>query len=264
MNDFSEIIKNRRRELYPTAKAFCTDCSLPFTYYYYSKIESGFVPTASNALELIKLLDVDMKSTMLAWLRAQIDDPAISAIFGISNDTFRSFGEIEQEEIQIINRMQAKLLRKNSVYWELVTFLNCHSGEVVSIEEISISFDISRDVVKKKLSELYDFGLVDADESGGYRIKKWSMLPDEEEYNELRKIFFVNCFEKSYFRPNDLNFGPSLITKSISNDQQRLIRSKIKTLNEFIVDLPDSPAECEEIFSIGIFFGPRKFGGEGK
>ncbi len=260
--EFSELIKQEREKKYNSAREFHKKSGLKCSYFYYSKIESGSVPDIDLALEIIKALNIDLRKSVMLWARSQMPTAESKAIFSSIGNSYLSNDQSFNMNTTIgINRLQAALLKTNSIYWELLAFIGCNKKiGFPTISQLSYNFNISEHELQKYIVDLYEHSLIDKNKEGKYISKDWFFLPYENEYNEIRDDNFYRAVAQLKLQNITKKYRNTL-TRTLSNKQLTEVNSLMDNILNQIVSMPDeSSSKNIEIYTIGLFLSERLFG----
>ena len=254
--EFSKIIKKARKKVFKFPRTFFSSVSLSCGYTYYLQIERGEkIPSALLAVELLEALGCEIKSGLYAWVRDQLEAEEHKAMFGIP--THQLENRKKQKESLIINRMQAKLLQKAPVYWDIITFINSYSRVFnPDTQRIANEIKLPIEEVEKILHELWEYGLIDKVEANCFTTKFWVFIPYDQEFMPLRDYNFNRAYQRFWTSPPETRFRTTqncLVTAT----QKEQILQYIMSLLETISSIP----ECNEgvSFTLGIFASERNF-----
>lgn len=262
--EFSLLIKQRREELYDSARGFFEKSKLPCSYYYYSKIESGATPEVALAIKIADSLKLNKRKAMYAWARSQMPDSETKAMFTELDDAAPlSAEQMSVGRSLIVNRMQAKLLESDPTYWELIVLLSSYSNfKSIPEKEMAKLFNLPIGKIHEYLSELYSHGLLDKDKNGRYLTKEWVFIPYETDFEKLRDLNFSRALQQFKRIPSNKRFRTT-ITRLLTKEQQSEIESMVVALSNAIVDMKEYPLSSgSECYTVGIFASPRLFGKE--
>ncbi len=262
--EFSLLIKQRREEMFGSARSFFAKSKLPCSYYYYSKIESGATPEIELAIKIADSLKINKRKALYAWTRSQMPDSETKAMFTeLGDDNPLSSEQMTVGRSLIVNRMQSKLLESDPVYWELIVLMSSYSNfKSIPEKEIAKLFNQTSIKVHDYLTELYNHGLLDKDKNGKFITKEWVFIPYESDFEKLRDLNFFRALKQFTRLPSNKRFRTT-ITRLLTKEQQREFESKVVALSNSIVDMKEYPlssgAEC---YTVGIFASQRLFGEE--
>jgi len=156
-----------------------------------------------------------------------------------------------------INRMQAKLLKKSPLYWEILTFINAYSHAFSpDLKRITEELKVTHEEANQLLSDLFEHGLVDKNDKGEYITKEWVFIPYEEEYAHLRDDNFKRAYERFWKQPSPNRFRTTH-TRTVTPVQKEQIQQNIMSLLDEVTDMPDDPNA--KAFTLGIFSSDRNF-----
>jgi len=259
--EYCELIRTARERAYATPRQFHQQKNLSCSYFYYTKVERGSVPELTLAIEIIKALGINQRRGLYAWVRSQMPDGETKALFADLGDApARSTEQTSVNRSMVVNRMQAKLIATDPVYWEILLFISCHHDiEIFTPEQIAKNFKMPPSDVRKMLHDLYEYGLLEKDENGQYVSREWIYIPYDPEFFPLREQNFKRGLEKF------LELDPSqkyrtTITRLVTPEQDRQIQSYIDALTSWIIDLPDERPPTAMPYTIGVFASKRGFG----
>ncbi len=264
VNEFCEMVRQRRLEKYKSAKEFYRIKSVTCTYAYYSKVESGSLPDIALVLELIDKLELNIRKALYAWTRDQMPSTELKAHFAELDDgPSLSTEQQSLDRSLVINRMQAGMLLKNGVYWELMMYFSSHFGKKIPhIKEISKLFCMSAEKMQKMCEELYTFGLLDKNTHGNFVSKEWIFVPYDEEFKPLRDLNFKRAFEQ-FRKSEENNQFRTTVTTLLTPRHQAVIESKVYALTNYIIDLSEKEQSQDSIpYTVGVFSSPRVFGND--
>jgi hypothetical protein len=260
--EFSELVKSTRKKRYDNAYTFINERNPGCTYAYYQRVENGTAfPKVGVALEIIAALGINQRSGLMAWARTQMPDAETKAIFSdLEEEPLRSTEQLSLDRSVVVNRMQAKLLESNPIYWEMLVYCSCHH-EFQKFDEASIAkkFDMKKHEVRNILNELHEYGLIDLDEDGSVESKEWFYIPHKSEYVSLRDLNFQRAQEKFWTTPEDKRLRTT-ITRLVSDEQIAEIESYVEAIQNRLIDLPDVEPPKARPYTVGIFASPRNFG----
>jgi len=201
---------------------------------------------------------------MFAWARQKMPSNETKAFFTdlADHDSNRS-GVLSMvtEKTTVINRMQARFLEKDPVYWEILLLINTHFGHIsFSPEKLAKYFGYDVSVMKMYLRELFDFGLVDKNKKGEFLTKEWVYVPYDKEFQSLRE----KNFKRAYRQFNKLHTEDKFrttTTRLLTPSQKKDVEIAITSLRNKIIDLPESVAPPKsKPYTLGMFFSPRQVG----
>jgi hypothetical protein len=260
--DFAELVRIKREKTYSTPRKFFHEHNLPCSYFYYTKVEKGTaVPTIDIALAIISKLKINLRKGLYAWVRAQMPDNETKALFAELDDVpTRSAEQMSIDRSLVINRMQAKLIASNPVYWEVLLFISCHYGETAfSTNQLAKHFKMTQTEMRPLVTDLFEFGLLNRDENGRFYSMEWIFIPYEEEFVSIRDSNFFRALEK--FRgATDPDKFRTTITRMITDQQKREVQAFVSALQNWIIDLPDESPPHAKPYTVGIFASERTFG----
>lgn len=260
--EFSLLIKQRREELYESARRFYETSNLPCSYYYYSKIESGTTPEIDLAIRIAESLKINRRKAMYAWTRSQMPDPETKSFFTeLGDDSPLSADQMSVHRSLIVNRMQAKLLESDPIFWEIIVLMSSHSNFApLDEKELSKFFGLRINKIKYYLDSLFEHGLLDLDQNGKFKTKEWVFIPYQQDFEKLRDLNFFRALDQFKRAPQNQRFRTT-ITRLLTKEQQREIESKVVALSNSIIDMKEyDPSEGSECCTVGIFSSPRQFG----
>jgi len=263
-SEFGELVRVKRASNYRTAKDFYREKPLSCTYAYYSKVENGTVPEIRIALEIIDKLGLNSRKALYAWTRDLMPSSETKSFFSeIDDQPSLSSEQKSMDRSVVVNRMQARLLLKNPLYWELVIYISTYNGKKeFTAKDIAKEFGMKASEVEKHLAVLYDNGLLDKSNQGNYISKEWTFIPYDDEFKPLRNLNFKRAFEQ-FMKSEPTSQFRTTITCPLLPRHQKVIESKILALTNFIIDLSERESTADsEAYSIGIFTSPGRFGDE--
>jgi hypothetical protein len=254
--EFAKIIKKGREKNFKFPKTFYSQADLSYSYGYYLQIERGEkVPTAEEAIKLLELFGCDIKTGLYAWVRDQFQSEEHKAMFRTNLHQLKTTKP--QPSSLAINRMQAKLLKKSPLYWEVLTFINAYSHAFKpDLKTIAENFKITEEVAGQFVTELFEHGLSDRNADGSYVTKEWVFIPYEEEYAHLRDENFKRAYERFWKQPSPNRFRTTH-TRTVTPAQKEQIQQNIMSLLDEVTDMPDDPSA--KAFTLGIFSSDRNF-----
>lgn len=246
--EFGNYILTKRREIFKNPKRFFEASHLTCSYVSYLRVERGeTLPSFSLAINILEALKADVKIGIHALIRDHIPDDRYRAIFK-DFSLLPCKESLQSGDALVVNRMQADLLRKDPIYWDILTFLNAHSLERPSIERVSSDLGISVDQTATYLSDLYSYGLVDLDDrTGFYRAKDKVFVPFE--FADIRDRSLKRSLDR-FFRATPTERFRTVHTRCATPSQREEIVAKIEAFLDRIADIPD---EGGETYSIGVF-----------
>lgn len=257
--NFSELVKKHRVAKYSTAKEFYYAAGLNCSYFYYSKVESGTVPTIDLTLEIINKLDINIRNGLFSWARSQMPTKDTQAIFAELEDTpSRSDEQMSVARSLVVNRNQAELLKKDPIYWELILIISSHYKiKRFTASQLAKEFNLTLQKIEFYLKNLYDFALIDK-EKDKYFSKEWVFIPDSEEFESLRDSNFRRAFEQLWKVKNRYR---TTVTRHFTKSQVKEVEAFIASLVNQVIDMSDdkAPPECAP-HTLGVFFSRRKYG----
>lgn len=262
--EFCEIVRQSRTLLYKTAKEFYTKNSISCTYAYYSKVEKDTVPEIKIALEIIDKLKINQRKALFAWTRDHMPSIHLKSLFSeLDDEATLSTEQSSPSRSLVINRMQAKLLTKNPVYWEILVYMSSfHGKHIPTVKELSQEFHTTTSRIENALDELFEYGMLDKNSQGQFVTREWMLIPYEDEYKNLRDINFKRAFEQ-FEKCNDKTKFRTTITALLSPQHQKIVEAKILALSNQLIDLSEKESsEASVPFTIGVFSSPRKFGND--
>lgn len=262
--EFSLLIKQHREELFNSAKSFYEKSKIPCSYYYYSKIESGTTPELDLALKITQVLKINKRKALYAWVRSQMPDSETKSMFTeLGDESPLSADQMSINRSMIVNRMQARLLESDPIYWEIIVLMSSHSNfKTLPLSDLAKLFHLKVSKISEYLSNLYEHGLLDKDSSGSFRTKEWVYIPYQNDFEKLRDLNFFRAIDQFKRVPADLRFRTT-ITRLLTKEQQREIESKVVALSNAIIDMKEyPPSKGSECCTVGVFSSPRLFGEE--
>lgn len=266
MDEFAKLISEKRKQKYKSARDFYEKNSISCTYFYYSKIEKGTLPDIQLSVELLTLLELNIKQGLLAWLRDQLQTPAQKALFldtSIEKKEINSNSTEPQtiENFTVINRMQAKLLATNPVYWELALYIVSHyQMRQIKIPELEKIFQSSREEIISKLNDLYEWGVIDRKDEENYFTKKFIKIPHDSEFMDLRDKNFQRAYEQ-FKQIESKNKFRTTLTRLLHPKDIPIIQTRLQSAMNDFIDYKSMADEKNLVpFTMGIFSSERKFG----
>lgn len=260
--EFGTLVHRERAKQYPTAKEFYVKNSISCTYAYYSRIEKGILPEIEVALEILSKLKVHLRTGLTAWVRDQMPNSATKALFTDPSDEVAYTGKTPTvNRALLINRMQAKLLKENPVFWEILLYVVAYFGRKdITVADIAKTFDMKVLDAKRLVDELFEYGLLDSGDNKVFRTKEWLVIPYEEEFQALRDVNFKRAFEKFVQSSTKIKFRTT-ITKLMNPSDLEIIEAKVVALTNSLIALPE-PGDLKEAvpYTVGVFASPRTFG----
>ena len=271
-SEFSLLVKEKRKQNYATARQFFLKNSIPCTYQYYAKIESGSLPNIDLALNLIETLKLDLRLSLFAWMRDNLDSPSKKALFSQidHSTTWRETNNPNPNKTLIVNRMQAKLLNTDQIYWELLTYVsNLQDRKKVSPENISKNFNMPIGEVNDLLRNLYDYGLVETFAKDSVTTREWIFIPYDDEFVETRDKNLKRAFEQFWKVPQRDRYRTT-ITCLMDPEIKEIFEAKVIALTNELITLSRKLEEKEQKnksyskesvpYTVGVFASQRKFG----
>lgn len=254
--EFAKIIRKGREKHFKFPKTFFSQANLSYSYGYYLQIERGEkVPPADVALDLLERFGCDVKTGLYAWARDQFHSEEHKAMFRTNLHQLKITKP--QTSSLAINRMQAKLLQKSPLYWEILTFINAYSHAFnPDLKRIAEELKITDEVANQLLSDLYEHGLLDKNELNQYVVKDWVFIPYEEEFAHLRDDNFKRAYTRFWKQPSQNRFRTTH-TRTVTPTQRVQIQQNIMSLLDEVTDMPDHPEA--KAFTLGIFSSDRSF-----
>ncbi len=258
--EFSELIRTKRTEKAASAKEFHRNAKLSCSYFYYSKVESGTVPELPLAIEILRALGVNLRKGLYAWVRSQMPDKETKAFFAeLDDETPLSAEQHSTSRAIVVNRMQAKLLESDPIYWEILVFFSTyHTFGIPEDKAIAKCFGVAPTKFRKHLETLYDHGLLDK-QNGKYISKEWFFIPYEQEFNSLRDVNFRRALDQFWHQSEDERFRTT-ITKPLTPAQWKEVEAKVVALTHSVVDMKEVTPPESAPYTIGVFASRRRFG----
>lgn len=259
--EFTDLVRTTREKQHSSPRRFHQAADLPCSYFYYTKVEKGAVPELPLAMAIIKALGINLRRGLYAWTRAQMPDDETRALFAdIGDATTRSAEQTSFSRSLVVNRMQARLLATNPVFWEILVFISCHfEAAAFTGEQLAQRFKMDGKEMLSLLAELYEYGLLERDSSGRFFSKEWFYIPYEREFHPLRELNFRRSLEKFLSQSEEHKYRTT-ITRLVTPEQERQIHSYIDALSAWIIDLPDEHPPSAVPYTMGVFASQRGFG----
>lgn len=264
--EFHELIKKAREKRHATMRDFYEASDLPCTYFYYSKVEHGYVPKVEIALKLLEALGIDKRRGLMAWAKSQMpsqETKSFFAEFGEEDLSVSPEKELSASDCLVINRSQAAFLKTDPLLMEILTFINMYGiGSPVSVDFIADHFGMPKTKIKPLVENLYDQGLIDKKEDStnkeSYDSKRWIYLPFE--YEPLKELNFKRSYQQ-YLTQVSKDRVRNSATIRITDSQRHELESRIKTLINWLVkfELEEVPNDAKP-YTVGFFGSPRRFG----
>lgn len=238
MGDFQKILVKSRRQKFKTSKDFYVKHKFSFTYARYSSIERGEIPSIKIALEIIKNLNLDERHALNAWVRDKMPTEHTKNYFlDIDEETSLNLARSKENRI---NRMQAQLIRENPIYFDILTYLSIYSKyREINIKRLSQLFKSDVEDMSIYLNNLYNYGLINKNEGGNYFLLEWIVIPDQEEYQDIRNANFHHAIQSHRKKGVRKDTFQNTVTRLVSEEQRDQIKAKIKTFLNWLVGLED-------------------------
>ncbi len=159
--------------------------------------------------------------------------------------------------------MQARLLRENPVYWEILIYFGCFYGKKIpTLRELAKEFGLKVTSATELVEELYEYGLLDKTGKGEFASKEWTFIPYDDEFKPLRDFNFRRAFDQFLTADTEHQFRTT-ITCPLLPKHQKVIEAKFLALTNELIDLSDREKTADAIpYTIGIFSSPRRFGND--
>jgi predicted transcriptional regulator len=262
---FSESVKIHRMKKFKSAKLFYRNSNLSFNYFYYTKIEKGLVvPSIEICYELINALDMNLRETLISWVKQQLPNEESKSIFDTfkENATENKSYPLDTNNSLTLNRYQLKILLKKEILMEIISFISCCTKSQSSIHEISSAFNINFSSAEKYLNELFESGILDKITSEIYGVKEWVIVPNTKEFDEFRNINFNRSFNQ-FKKSKDPMKSRNIITIALTEENYNAVKEKFTSFFNWILTISESSHTNEnKIYSIGYFHSVKDFGGE--
>ena len=270
---FAAIIRSARAEEFPSAKAFWNARRPGCSYYQYSLIEKGTdLPSAALAAEIIKLLCLDLKTVMVAWVKDLMPTNDLRNLFSDPDDDplidpleVKALISADANEAPlVINRMQAKLLIEKPRLHEMLSYMYTYacSRTVFSTTDIAEAVGISERDAREYLEELYGQGLVDLAGAGGFSCKRHFTIPAEPDLEPLQRQVFrraVENFEEAMTADSETRPIRATLTRLFTPDQHAAVGQRLRALRNWVWSLPEISTPDAKAHTIGIFGAERRF-----
>lgn len=258
--EFPALIKKEREKQYNSSKEFHARAGLNVTYFYYSQMEKDRLPELELAITILKALKINLRKGLYTWVRDQMPDKETRAFFTeLGDETPRSSEQMSMGRSLVVNRMQAKFLKSDPIYWELVVFISAHHGiHNPNEKEIAARFGVTIPRATSLLEGLYEYGLIEKTNDGRYSSKEWVFIPYDAEYEDLRDTNFNRALDQ--FKKQQGKKFRTTITRFLTPAQQKEVEAKVLALTNSIVDMEDKNPSDNELVTIGVFASPRRMG----
>jgi hypothetical protein len=265
--EFALLISEKRKEKYPSARAFCLENQLPITQQYYSKVESGFLPTLEIAKLLIETLNLDLRIGLIAWLRDHLPKASEKALFQekLNTSSKRETNNPDPSTTLIVNRVQLKLLLKDPIYWEFLMYISdFQKHRKITLETIEKEFNLPKKATEEILKELYDNGLIETFSKNSITSKDWIFIPYNEEFADVRDQNIKRAFEQFWKIPKDERYRTTITCLVDEATVSIFEANTVSLVNELtqISSRLEKEQKKSKLFpyTVGVFASHRKFG----
>ena len=260
--EFARLVREARQKDYKSARKFFSESNISCSYANYARIENGALPDTPLAIEILKYLNLNTRTGLYALVRDQMPDAETKAMFlEIGDQPPRSSNQDSPVRSLVVNRMQTKLLKSDSIYWELVTYLSTFDGFKKFLDrELARIFKTPISEIRSRLRELYDYGLIEQDEENRYYTKEWIFVPFEKEFEDLRDFNFGNAAKK-FLKSKDGSKFRTTVTRLLTPKQRAELEGIVRAFTNSVVDIDqvEDPATARPC-TIGVFYSERRFG----
>lgn len=265
--EFALLISEKRKEKYPSARAFCSQNQLPITHQYYSKVESGFLPTFEIAKLLLETLSLDLRVGLLAFMRDHLEKPSEKALFNEWTNTSskRETNNPDPDSTLIVNRVQLKLLLNDPIYWEFLMYISdFQKHRKISVEVIEKEFNLPKKVVEEILKELYENGLIETFSKDSITSKDWIFIPYNDEFAAVRDLNIKRAFEQFWKNPRNERYRTTITCLVDEATVSIFEANTVSLVNELtkISSKLEKEQKKSKLFpyTVGVFSSKRKFG----
>lgn len=257
--EFANFVKKNRELNFKFPRTFFVQAQLTCSYVHYLQIESGKkIPTGELAAEILRALKADEKQGLTAWVRDQFSDEKYKVLFRNSLHSINSRNiSLSEKTTMSINRMQARLIRENPVYWDLAIYLAIHSHlGPQSAKDIAKAFKAKLEDMEQIIQVTYEYGLIDMDSHNCFFAKEWIFIPDEAEFADIRDKNLERAYQR-FTKSSDKKKFRTLHHRTVTPEQKERIVQSFLSLFAGITDIPDDPNGVP--FTIAIFTNEREF-----
>ena len=185
-----QYIRKTRKETYKSVREFiaATKIDIPRASYY--AIENGmYTPCMKDLSKIIKLLELDIKTTVMLWLHEHLPEE-FKSIFptpdpDLDNTDRRTF-EIDPDEVMVINRTHRDYLTGHRLARLLLIYFYVNSRDKPTLTEINGIFSKhSHERIKKELKYLVTNGYLRLKNSRYQSMTNQLYFPKTEEMAPL-------------------------------------------------------------------------------
>jgi transcriptional regulator with XRE-family HTH domain len=262
--EFSELVRSEREKRFKSAKEFHREAGLDFTYGRYADIEAGKgpLPSSETALQIARALGLPLKKALSAWTRDQMPDAEAKSLFADETDGEAALvDDTHQPAGQPLSKVQAKLLDKEPLYFEILLFLATRDGMTAHVTDIARDLHVDPKRTHNLLTFLVDYGVIEGPNDGTYRLRARPSLALDAEYAPLRLELARSAFEKFTAAADDESKFASTLTRPLTKAQILELRRKLAALCSWLNALPvaRNPEEARP-YTLGLFGSPRSFG----
>lgn len=261
--EFAKEVARLRKRMFKSPRSFHKEAGIECSYYHYLKIEGGEkVSSAEIALQIIEALDIDRYKGLTLWMRDQLPDNK-KDVFPLverkkEEHDLHSISRPSQASTTV-NRMQLGLLKKDPIYWDLLTYLNAYSHVEPrrTINNLSKEFTSTIATMRKILDEMYEWGLIDRnDDKTLYTAGEWVNVPYTEEFKSFRDKNLKLAFKRFWKSPVEKSFRTTH-TRTLTKSQRDLFMNYVTEMLHRITAIPDD--EDGEAYTLGLFSFKRGF-----
>ncbi len=261
------IIRDARGRSYRTAKEFWSghEVQLSVSYPHYAAVEAGKkFPDIRLALQVGKLLKMDLKLVCHVWARDQMPDAKTQAFFepipGVEVKGIPSSIKYDLDNFYIFNETQLPGLTQIEGCWDVLMLIMGFSESTPPTEaDIAKAFNVPLEGVRKAVEWLRNENIVVSEDGKLRTRKKFFHLPNTPEFKALRDSNFRRNGELllSGITPEQLGAKTAYRTTYMRRITEKQAVEVSEHIDALIGHLANLDNHGTDLYALTIGFGVR-------
>lgn len=252
---FSEVIKSERKKTFKSSKQFFDSMHPNCSYNHYCLIERGKLPDIKLAIEIIKLLQINLKFGIDAWLTSFLPTEESKSLYINSSNLISNIkgdGPSALKSVLVINRFQANFILDHPLSYDVMCYLNTHNGAENTLKKISTALNLPPEKTSFLLENMTDICILDK-EDNIFKIRDHFVIPRENKLDDLQHLIFQKSYD-NYFESSDPNKIRLTLFCNLTKSQAEMVSEKMRDLRNWIWELEKkSEKECSKPYFMGMF-----------